>query len=122
MQKLSSSRYRGALELIAITGPRRGEALGLSWQDIDFKARTLRVSSSLNDEWMSTLPKSARSIRKLDLTDKALGILSRELEIQSLDETRLGKLWKGSKWNPVFTSDDGMPLNPRNFLRVVKRA
>ena len=121
IQRLSSSRYRGALELIAITGLRRGEALGLSWDDIDFNARTLRVSSSLNDEGMRTSPKSARSIRTLDLTDRALEILSRELEIQSLSEARLGKLWKGSEWNPVFTSDDGLPLNPRNFLRVVKR-
>lgn len=34
----------------------------------------------------------------------------------------MGELWKGGGWNPVFTSDEGLPLNPRNFLRVVKRA
>jgi integrase len=101
---------------------RRGEALGLSWDDVDFKAKTLRVNASLNDAGKRTRPKSNRSIRTLDLTDKALRILARQLEIQGLNETRLGNLWKGSEWNPVFSSDDGMPLNPRNFLRVVKRA
>lgn len=80
------------------------------------------MNASQNDAGKRTRPKSNRSIRTLDLTDKALKILSRELEIQSLNETRLGELWKGIDWNPVFSSDDGKPLNPRNFLRVVKRA
>lgn len=122
IHKLDSSKYRGALELIAITGLRRGEALGLTWNDIDLEARTLRVEASLNDGGIRSTPKSDKSMRTLDLTDKAIRILQREGEIQSLNQTRLGDAWTGNPAGFVFTSDDGSALNPRNFLRVVKRA
>jgi integrase len=41
-----SGSYRPLFELLAFTGLRIGEALGLTWADVDFERDILRVTSS----------------------------------------------------------------------------
>ena len=43
----STSRYRSLFEFLVMTGLRRGEALGLRWDDIDPEARIMRVQGTL---------------------------------------------------------------------------
>lgn len=69
-----------AYELILETGLRTGELIGLTWDAIDFKHRTLTVNKTLEyrhsrGTWMAGPPKTIASYRTIPLTDKAFDIL-----------------------------------------------
>lgn len=66
--------------LMLETGLRTGEMIGLTWDDIDFKKRTLTVNKTLEyrhsrGTWIAGTPKTQASYRTIPLTDKAYTIL-----------------------------------------------
>ncbi len=66
--------------LILETGLRTGELVGLTWDDIDWKTKSLTVSKTLefryaNKIWRAGPPKTQQSYRTIPLTDKAYKIL-----------------------------------------------
>ena len=79
--------------LILETGLRTGELIGLTWDAIDFKNRTLTVNKTLEfrhaqHDWRAGPPKTQQSYRTIPLTDKAYDILkeiweSREVRKES---------------------------------------
>ena len=72
--------------LMIYTGLRRGETLALTWDDIDFKNKTLTVNKTLSigahKKVVLSTPKTESSIRTIDLDDKTIIALQR-LKIQS---------------------------------------
>ncbi|HSH79967.1 MAG TPA: site-specific integrase [Herpetosiphonaceae bacterium] len=107
--------YRVALSL----GLRRGEALGLRWEDLDLERRTLRVAVSLgvvNGKLVLGEPKTATSRRTLELP-AALVTALRVHRARQLEE----RLLAGSRWQEtgfVFTSSVGTPIHPGNLLKA----
>ena len=80
--KRSHNYYQYAL--ILETGLRTGEMIGLTWDAIDWKKRTLTVNKTLEfrhkqEFWRSGPPKTQHSYRTIPLTDKAYELL-REVE------------------------------------------
>ena len=74
-----SHNYR-QYELILETGLRTGEMIGLTWDAIDWKMRTLTVNKTLEYRhsrgyWRAGPPKTASSYRTIPLTDRAYQIL-----------------------------------------------
>ena len=66
--------------LLLETGLRTAELIGLTWDSIDWKKRTLTVSKSLEYRhsqgyWRAGPPKTQKSYRTIPLTDKAYSIL-----------------------------------------------
>jgi integrase len=66
--------------LILETGLRTGELVGLTWDGIDWKTKSLTVSKTLefryaNKIWRAGPPKTQQSYRTIPLTDKAYKIL-----------------------------------------------
>ena len=66
--------------LILETGLRTGEVIGLTWDAIDWKARTLTVNKTLEfrhkqEVWRAGPPKTQQSYRTIPLTDRAYEIL-----------------------------------------------
>jgi integrase len=100
--------------VLATTGLRLGEALGLRWEDIDLNAGTIRVQRALQRQSGKGLvfvdPKSASSRRTVDLTAIAIEALiahrTRWLECRLL----LDDGWRGP--DVVFASSVGSPLEP----------
>jgi len=96
---------------------RRGELLGLRWQDIDLNRGTLRVVQSVR--WMSGKP--VVSPPKTDSSVRAIGISGPVVD--ALKEHR--KAWlerklKARTWadgDLVFCTRTGQPLNPSNLYR-----
>ena len=70
------TEYICLFTFLMYTGCRRGEALALRFDDIDFKKKTVNITKTLAQKQKGvprhdTAPKTASSIRTLPLTDKA---------------------------------------------------
>ena len=122
MEELSGSRFWSVAQLILQTGLRRGEALALSWDEVDFNNQQLHVRFTLDAKGRRGTPKTARSIRTLDLNTKAIALLRGLKKAQNESRLQLGHLYGGCDWNPVFSTEDGKASQPRVFLRAVQNA
>lgn len=61
-------------EILYFLGLRQGECIALTWKDIDFKRKTLKVNKTLTtkikgEKWHISSPKTRSSIRELPLTE-----------------------------------------------------
>lgn len=127
IEELTKNRYRILFLVILLCGFREGECLGLSWDCIDWKNRTIRVKQQLQKnrftkeyEIISTKGKRNRTVYPADLV---FALLSEQKELQEKVKKEAGSLWSNS-WNLVFTRADGSNLCPQtiytNFKRRVK--
>ena len=75
---------KNLLPFLASTGLRIGEAVALSWSDINFKQGTVTVSKTVNDSNQIQLsPKTETSNRTIDIDKSTLNLLSKwQLEIK----------------------------------------
>jgi len=121
--ELEGSKHLLPIALIAVTGIRRGEALGLEWENIDFEKKVIKVRATLNrvdGKLVRTEPKTQNSRRDIALTEQAL----RMLKTQKLQQAQ-ERLKAGANWNPtgfVFTTESGGPVDGRNLLRSFQGA
>ena len=113
------ARESGVFELYYLelaTGLRRGELLGLKWEDIDLERGDLRVRrqvSRINGEVVEAPLKTKNAYRTLPLAEDAISVLKEQ-------RRKVGN----SPW--VFPSPNGGPISPDSVLhmlhRVLKRA
>jgi integrase len=116
-------RYRPVLVLIAATGLRRGEALGLRWAHVNFKDGTLKVAATLGrigDELVITEPKSPRSRRTVPVSPAIVSLLKAQRAAQAAERLHAGNQWTDT--GLVFTTELGGPVDPRNVLRTIEIA
>jgi integrase len=81
-----AERYRNVLVLIATTGLRRGEALGLCWSHVDLPAGVLKVVATANvvdGQLEISEPKSGRSRRTVPLSPPAVALLKTQRVTQA---------------------------------------
>lgn len=104
-----------ALYVVALAlGLRKGEILGLHWQDIDLEARTLRVRVALqriDGELQLVEPKSARSRRTIPLPDMVVEAL-RAHRVRQVAVRLKATAWEDR--DLVFCTRQGKPLEQRN--------
>ena len=116
-------RLEALFSVALALGLRQGEALGLRWEDVDFRAGTLRVSHQLQRiEGKLTLvpPKTEKSRRTLVLPAMIVERL-REHEKRQVAE----QLWAGSTWNDnglVFANRHGDPTQARRVIEQFHEA
>ncbi|MDW0109417.1 site-specific integrase [Sporosarcina aquimarina] len=110
--------------LLAIyTGMRRGELLGLKWEDVDLNKRIIHVKRSLaylpKSGYLLTTPKTRNSIRQIPIPQFVLKELIKHKKKQ--DEWRLlvGELYQ--EQDLVICTNTGSFQDPRNVIRVMKR-
>jgi len=120
-----------ALYVLAIhTGMRRGELLGLKWDDIDLENTTVRVRRTLarTDNGRRIAlgePKTKNSRRTVRLTPQAVDALKRHRARQAEEKLKSGAFYKDQ--GLVFTAEGGTPINPsnlrnRSFVPLLKKA
>lgn len=115
-------RVRRVIAVALITGLRRGEALGLSWDDVDFGAGTLHVRHSLqrvDGALLLTETKSKASTGYVPAPPSLLKILGRHKAQQQAERLALGERWPDT--GLVFTSTTGTACEPRNVSRDWER-
>jgi integrase len=113
----------GALFTVALAlGLRQGEALGLRWDAVDFKAGALHVRAGLQwigKEWRLVEPKSERSRRVLALPRVAMVALRAHRVQQRKERLQAGPEW--TETGLVFATRRGGPLDPINLTRSFKK-
>lgn len=82
MEAVKRSHNYVQYALILETGLRTGEVIGLTWDAIDWKARTLTVNKTLEFRhkqkvWRAGPPKTQQSYRTIPLTNRAYEILEK---------------------------------------------
>lgn len=110
LQTVKGHNYENHYRFILQTGLRIGELIGLKWEDVDFKKKTIRIKRSLKYEvgkgtWHIGEPKSEAGKRTIPLTDEAIEILkSQKSKNESLKVLPLE--WSGY----VFLNKHGEPV------------
>jgi integrase len=91
-------KLEALITLAVNTGMRRGELLGLHWQDIDFEAECLYVRRSVSRVGTFGIkeldPKTQRSKRKIELSPFVVETLKRHQEQQQMMREKVGNRWK----------------------------
>ena len=114
-------RYRVFFYLLAYTGFRRGEMLGLEWKDVDWKNSLISVHRTSN--YVSKVgtytdtTKTRRSQRTLKLSAPIMDMLRELLDEQSASALRFGDKWVDS--DRIFIKSNGEPMAnhaPYNWL------
>jgi integrase len=107
--------------LLARTGMRQGEAIGLKWDDIDFNGRFIEVRRSYSKSNYS--PTKSRKSRRVDMSPQLTEALLAYRKVSIEKGLRLGI---GEPEN-VFINNSGNPIDidnwrPRVFNEALKKA
>ena len=120
--------WRTIFHTLIWTGIRRGELLGLQWNDLDLDMALMTIRRSLvrlqNGIYVTDEPKTSSGTRSLDLAPSTCLILKQHLAGQEQDVELLGI--PSSQANFVFGHPDGTPRTPstvtQQFRRIASRA
>ncbi|MDR0325012.1 MAG: site-specific integrase [Oscillospiraceae bacterium] len=120
-------KYRTAIEVLIFTGARRGEMLGLIWDDVDFDNCTLNISKAslyLPDRGIyEDTPKNDGSRRVIKLPRTVIDTLRTYRAYQAEEQLKCGDQWRGM--GHIFTQWDGSPMHPDTltgwFCKFVQR-
>lgn len=112
-----SDNYQGYtfFRLLAFTGMRKGEALALTWSDVDFRTGQIRInktqSNGYNNHLVIQSTKTSASDRTIFIDSKSLGILKNWQRLQRKELLRFG-FNSLSKNQLVFASQNNTMHNP----------
>ena len=114
--------FRCLLYLLITCGLRRGECLGLQWQDIDFENKTVSVARAVTYTsecgTRVSAPKTVNSIRIIPIMESVAQMLKVLLNMQMRNTTNkdLSKAFIFGKQEDVFS-----PRDPNAVTRRMKR-
>src|SRR4051812_14388555 len=113
--------------LIAFRGLRRGEAVGLRWEDVDLEGRSLTVTQQvvqLGWELEVGEPKTDTGARTVSLDEASAAALTAWRRTQAGEARTWGAAWHHT--GLVFTREDGSGLHPAavtdTFQSIAERA
>lgn len=138
-----SEDYRDAVELVSLTGLRRGEVVALRWSAVKLELGELAIMATAGwistelvrdglDEVLLTSASGAKSLVAADpktdagsrvvvLLPRAIELLRQVREKQLAHARELGEAYDGTG-GFVFTRPDGRPLDPNELSRSVTSA
>jgi integrase len=116
----SSHRWAGVWALMATTGMRRGEVLGLRWSDVNLEVGTVTIRSTrirYGTTITTSTPKTARGNRTISVGPAAVTALRAWKRTQSQDRLLMGSDWQNLD-DLVVTIADGSAPNPEAFSNL----
>lgn len=122
----TEERLGKAWHVLAMTGMRRGELLGLRWSDIDFDRKRIIIRHTIISvayEIIESTPKNHQT-RIIDIDESTIQILKKQSYTQKDDKA----IWESNYIDRdlVFSREDGNPIHPdslsQSFERAIKKA
>jgi integrase len=127
LHAVKDDRLFGLWLTYATTGARRGELLGLRWEDVDLEGRRLtirRAHTQVAGEIIESKPKTQSGVRTIELDPTTVAALRSLSTKQKAEHLAAGASWHGSGF--VFVDEIGQSLVPdivsRSFSAAVKTA
>ena len=128
----AGDEYEILLKVILFTGLREAEAIGLTWDCIDFKAGTVKVCKQLQkrplaDGGFTFAPLKNDKTRILRPAPFVMELLERRKREQAAQRLKAGELWEGwqtaeeQKSALVFTTAAGGNLSPQTVYNHYKK-
>ena len=106
--------YRTLITLYVSTGMRRGEALGLTWKDVNFEKSLIDINKSMvyvhNDGVKIDTPKNETSKRVIKVSPSTMLLLREWKQTQEGYRQTYGDLYQDTGY--VFTNKLGKPFHP----------
>lgn len=103
-------------------GLRRGEALGLRWQDVDLDGGRLSVRQTLVSTGYKIefgRPKTTKSTRRISLDGHTVAVLRAWRKVQLEERLAWGSAYQDA--DLVFPREDGSPLHPQSLTKAFGR-
>lgn len=124
--------YESLLKVILFTGLREAEAMGLTWDCVDFKTGTVTICKQLQkrplaDGGFTFAPLKNDKTRVLKPAPFVMGLLSKRWKDQAAQRLLAGDLWEGwqdereRKTALVFTTATGGNFSPQTVLNHYKK-
>jgi integrase len=116
------TREAGLYHLLAMTGCRRGEALGLMWGDLDLDSGEMHVRRAagwVNGQRVVETPKTRAGARTISLDSDTVTVLKGHRKRTVAERLAMGEAYIDQGW--VFVEPDGDPVNPRNVTMTFVR-
>ncbi len=114
-----SHRHATLFELALRTGLRKGELLGLRWEDLDLDGGTATIRRTLqrtNSKGLATLPtKTLSSERRIALPASCITSLRAHHKHQAQEKQKAGSDWHDT--GHVFTRPDGHLIEPATLTK-----
>lgn len=105
--------------MLASTGLRRGEALGLRWKDVDLDTARASIRQTLvavSYELHFSTPKTKRGTRQIALDKRTVKALRAHRKVQAGHKLAMGKHYQDG--GLVFTRPDGTPIHPDRVSKM----
>jgi integrase len=118
LETLKEHRHESLYLLMLSTGMRRGEALGLRWEDLNLENGVVRIKRNLKREGgriVTADTKTLKSRRAVNVPSPVLEALQKNRDLQEMERAELGETWVESGF--IFTTSIGTPIDPRNLYR-----
>lgn len=122
----TDERLGSAWHVLAMTGMRRGELLGLRWSDVDFDRKRIIIRHTLVSvayEIIESTPKNHQT-RVIDIDESTIQNLKTQINTQKMDKSAWASNY--TDLGLVFAREDGTPIHPdslsQSFERAIKRA
>ena len=132
MAACSGNEYERVYKLILFTGLREGEALGLTWDCVDYDSRSIKIVKQLQkrperDGGYTFAPLKNDKARTITVAPFVMQILREQELAQYEQRMKAGELWQGwqsmeeHKTGLVFTRDSGKHLDVTMLYKAYKK-
>ncbi len=119
--------HRNLIHVALGTGMRAGEMLGLTWDDVDFRKKEIRINKTLvyikdmetgNYKFMYQTPKTKNSIRTIPMLDSVYRALKKQ-KVQRMEMQMRAEEWQPLEGfeNLVFVGRNGKPVSNHTFQK-----
>jgi integrase/predicted RNA-binding Zn-ribbon protein involved in translation (DUF1610 family) len=118
---VADDRLFALWRLLAMTGLRRGEALGLQWPDVDMEAGAISIRRAwipVNGIPQMSEPKTRRGRRTIALDPTTLEALKAHAARQADEQSDWEEAWAETGF--VFAREDGQPLHPWHVSKAFR--
>ncbi|MDF2854245.1 MAG: integrase [Neobacillus sp.] len=116
------SRYFPIFYLAAYTGMRKGEILGLTWNDVDFDEKMIYIKRTLykvKSGYLLQEPKTQSSNRSIYMDDDIIKVLKNQKEMQDEERMKYDGVYKEHQM--VFAQETGEFVSPSSANTMLGR-